>query len=390
MTRSRDFSKILGRSVANDTFSVTGSITPLSVTSYDYDSAGQLQALNNSSLVDGSLHYLSKTKQLYVWDDSDNSYYPIDQGDSALEGAPSYTFQGSVSGYTSGGGLPAQSNIIDKFSFATDANATDVGDLTKVGSSFSGQSSDLSGYTAGGATPSQSPFLSNIIDKFPFSADGNSADVGDLTVARYSAAGQSSADNGYTSGGQQSPSLNVNVIDKFPFSTDTNATDVGDLTVARKTVSGNSSTTHGYTSGGIGPSTPPTSYQNIIDKFPFTTDANATDVGDLLLITASGSAQSSTVSGYISGGFSPTVPGGHNIIQKFPFSSDANATDVGDLTDTTFQSAGQSSTVSGYVSGGQPTPIKNVIEKFSFTIDANSTDVGDLTVGRINAAGQQV
>lgn len=85
MTRNRDFSRILGRSVTNGTFSATGSITPLSVTSYNYDSAGQLQALNNSSLVDGSLHYLSKTKQLYIWDDSDNSYYPIDQSASALD-----------------------------------------------------------------------------------------------------------------------------------------------------------------------------------------------------------------------------------------------------------------------------------------------------------------
>jgi hypothetical protein len=335
---------------------------------------------------------------MYVWDDSDGAFFQLSSlsADSALGStytAPvTYSFQGSVSGYTSGGGIPAMSNIIDKFPFATDANATDVGDLTKVGSTFSSQSSDLSGYTAGGATPSQSPYFSNIIDKFPFSSDANATDVGDLTLARYASAGQSSDVSGYTSGGQQSgPPTQSNNIDKFPFTTDTNATDVGDLTVVRRNFNtGNSSTTHGYSTGGIGPAAPPLDYQNVIDKFPFATDTNATDVGDLLLITASGSGQSSTVSGYVSGGFSPTVPGGHNIIQKFPFSSDANATDVGDLTDTTFQSSGQSSTVSGYVSGGQPTPIKNVIEKFSFTTDENSADVGDLTVGRINAAGQQV
>ncbi|NBP03247.1 MAG: hypothetical protein EBU90_24745 [Proteobacteria bacterium] len=39
-------------------------------------------------------------------------------------------FQGSNFGYTSGGGTPAASNVIDKFPFATNANATDVGDLT--------------------------------------------------------------------------------------------------------------------------------------------------------------------------------------------------------------------------------------------------------------------
>ena len=81
------------------------------------------------------------------------------------------------------------------------------------------------GYTSGGFT------ALNVIDKFPFTSDANATDVGDLTVARYGA-GQSSADNGYTSGGMVPPESNV--IDKFPFASDTNATDVGDLTIARR------------------------------------------------------------------------------------------------------------------------------------------------------------
>ena len=36
-------------------------------------------------------------------------------------------FQGSVSGYTAGGG--PLTNVIQKFPFSTDTNATDVGDL---------------------------------------------------------------------------------------------------------------------------------------------------------------------------------------------------------------------------------------------------------------------
>jgi hypothetical protein len=39
-------------------------------------------------------------------------------------------FQGSVSGYTSGGS--PTSNVIDKFPFASDTNATDVGDLVQA------------------------------------------------------------------------------------------------------------------------------------------------------------------------------------------------------------------------------------------------------------------
>ena len=88
------------------------------------------------------------------------------------------------------------------------------------------------GYTSGGYDSG----YSNVIDKFAFASDGNASDVGDLTVARYGSSGQSSSDYGYTSGG--STGSNSNVIDKFAFAGDGNATDVGDLTVARQVCSG--------------------------------------------------------------------------------------------------------------------------------------------------------
>jgi hypothetical protein len=90
---------------------------------------------------------------------------------------------GTVSGYSSGGA--ASSNVIDKFPFAADANATDVGDLTQARFGAAGQSSDEFGYTSGGSSP-----VSNVIDKFPFAADANATDVGDLTQARQGIAGQ--------------------------------------------------------------------------------------------------------------------------------------------------------------------------------------------------------
>ena len=94
--------------------------------------------------------------------------------------------QGTVSGYTSGGIPSTNANTIDKFPFASDANATDVGDLTTVKRQAAGQSSTASGYSSGGKVPAQS----NIIDKFPFASDGNATDVGNLTAGRYNPAGQ--------------------------------------------------------------------------------------------------------------------------------------------------------------------------------------------------------
>ena len=158
-------------------------------------------------------------------------------------------------------------------------------------------------------------------------------DVGDLTQAREQSAGQSSTTHGYTSGSNPGG----NVIDKFPFSSDDNATDVGDLTQGRSAPGGNSSSTHGYSSGGYG-----STFADIIDKFPFSSDGNATDVGDLTLGRNSMSeGANSTSSGYLSGGFVPPAPGTRNVIEKFPFSSDANATDVGDLTVLKSESSGQ-------------------------------------------------
>ena len=55
-----------------------------------------------------------------------------------------------------------------------------------------------------------------------------------MTQARNTAAGQSSTASGYSSGG----SGYVNTIDKFSFSSDGNATDVGDLTQAREQAAG--------------------------------------------------------------------------------------------------------------------------------------------------------
>ena len=107
-------------------------------------------------------------------------------------------FQGTTSGYTSGGSTPTHVDTIDKYAYASDANATDVGDLTQGLLYPGGSSSSTNGYTHGGMAASNS----DVIDKFPFASDTNAADVGDLTVARrYIVGSSSSADHGYCTGG---------------------------------------------------------------------------------------------------------------------------------------------------------------------------------------------
>jgi hypothetical protein len=127
-------------------------------------------------------------------------------------------------------------NVIEKFPFATDGDATDIADLTQARYGASGQSSDVSGYASGGRTNTAAQ---STIDKFPFASDGNATDVGDLTVeGRYIGNGTSSTASGYTAGRLTESNTEVNTIDKFPFASDGNATDVGNLTGTRYGTSG--------------------------------------------------------------------------------------------------------------------------------------------------------
>ena len=135
------------------------------------------------------------------------------------EEAATPSFQGSNYGYISGGGPAGPiENVVERFSFTSDGGGTDVGNLFEGRYNCSGQSSSTHGYTCAGQ-----PGAKNTIDKFPFTSGFTTAtDVGNLTGVRNKVAGQSSIPNGYgynTGGG--------NVIDKFSFSSDGDATVAG-------------------------------------------------------------------------------------------------------------------------------------------------------------------
>ena len=293
----------------------------------------------------------------------------------SLSGVTPFTFQGSNYGYTSGGYTPVSPyglNVIQKYSFTADGNSTDVGDLVLARNGAAGTISSTHGYAISSDNTNFPTMTAEAtIEKFAFVSDGNGIGVGDLANRERSlATGNSSGTHGYVSGGGL-PSPNINDIQKFTLSVDANATDVGDLTTTVFSQSGGaSSTTHGYRSGGQQPAN-----LNVIDKWPFSADANATDVGDLLTTRIGAGGQSSTTHGYAVGG---SDPGWQNQIQKYSFSVDENSTDVGDLTSAARYPATSSSTTDGYSAGGQSPASINIINKHPFTVDANATDVGDL------------
>jgi hypothetical protein len=301
-----------------------------------------------------------------------------------------HPFQGEVAGYASGGtGNPPVFNTIDYFPFAADANATDFGDLTVARASFCGMSSATEGYTSGGYFPPSS--ISNVIDKFPFATKTNATSVATVLTSKYEAAGHSSPIAGYVSGGFNPPSFAVNnSIEKIFFSNNNYlAQDVGDITQSRGGVTGCSSAVSGYTCGGE--TVLHTTNVNTIDKFPFAGDSNSTDVGDLTAVRGRGAGQSSTTHGYVSGGGLYPSPGTYtNNINKFSFASDGNATSIATLTSARAAVGGQSSTVSGYSSGGAVAGSgSTTVDKFPFATDSNATSVGALTQARFDIAGHQ-
>jgi len=295
---------------------------------------------------------------------------------SALTLSIASNIMGETSGFSFGSyPLPVAPGIVNRYSYASDGNATSLPLTTNFAPSGGGYGLSASGPThgwhvtsyPGKTTPSKFPYASQdtfvavprnfvpthngiqwlnqagnssthvhvagsypnsqSISKYPQTADGDYSDVGDLTRSQGRAGiGQhaNSPDYGYISGGEVSPRAE---IVKWSYVTDGNATLVGNLVTQMANASNANSETHGYAVG-TSPSGP--SPGNGIEKWPFSSDANATDVGDLLSSKEYGGGTSSTTHGYRHGGRSPAT----NVIEKFSFSTDGNSTDVGDLTYT--------------------------------------------------------
>ena len=379
-----------------------------------YDSAG-LMPLDSAFI--GSMAYAENRNAMYMLVGIDSGWKLIDSdaATAVAPSGPSAMTQGSNYGYLAGSGYgpPSNTDVIQKYSFTSDANSTDVGNLTVAqGGAGGGASSPSDGYYYGG-TATGSPYPSQI-EIYAFPSDGNATDAGDLATSFDFGASSYDGTHGYHAGGRDQsgghPSYKLNAISRFPLaSSGISGSDVGDLFDYTRYNAGNSSSTHGYSFGGQLTSPNPTTDHTRIEKFLFAASANATDVGDMSdvpgssngYLYATNNLQSDT-HGYTAGGWRRGPP---NVvseeIQKWPFATDTNASDVGDLV-TNPESipgglqdvgGGTSSTTHGYVAGGHGQTSGNgvnIIQKFTFASDANATDVGDLLAATyIGGSGAQ-
>ena len=281
---------------------------------------------------------------------------------------PSFHGWGSNYGIASGGSGPSPLDNIQKYSFSSDGNATDVANMAYSTGERGGCSSSTHGYVMGGGG-------NNHIEKFNMVTDADGTYVGDLVMGnRNRIAGCMSSTYGYAMGGGEP--TEVEYIEQISFASDGNSTDYGNLDVASSKGCGHNSSDYGYKSGGMDGGNSP---MDEIQKFSFSSSGNATTVGDLAVAKRGiHSGQSSSTYGYKPGGGESGAD--RASIEKFSFASDGNSTAVGVLTVERSSTADSSSTTHGYSAGGYVVPHTNEIDKHSFSSDGNASDVGDLAV----------
>jgi len=331
-------------------------------------------------------------------------------------------------------------NSINKYSFTSDGNATDVGDLTAAESvaTTASFSSPTHGYVA--REQSGTPPYKNVIEKFPFASDTNTTSLGEQTIGSNAgkkmgtsftstdayvlescqsstpAPSLSAATPSQTSG--TGPGAYAMRIMKYPFSSETYSHSGGwlaDFTPFECNSGAVSSSTHGYVSPYKSSCFHPAACASYW-KYPFAiTDAFASRVGDILAPVCSGGNNPTMTCGRRNGGqvgyqsdsngyfYQSDVYDVNAAIVKFPFASDTDATKVLELTCHPAGTTGRgfvgttSSTAAGYSHGGvrfDPAgpyfSADNTIDKFPFASDTNAADVGDLLYSACNNTSSNV
>jgi len=300
--------------------------------------------------------------------------------------------QGTQYGYFAAGynaGPTTRYDIIERYSFTTDQNASDVGNLHAGGTSSPfGHSSIDYGWVSGG----WSGAISLGIQKFSYASQTDSVDHGatlygdTATQGNSSAASCGTADYAYIVGGHKTaPNENWDIIQKFPYASQTNAVSIGNMAYSTGLYQqcGWSSSTHGYSAGGYNYG-PGYGQFSDIEKFSFASEGDGVNCSNLSAETSYTAGSSSTTHGYTSGGFITNWLFTSKI-DKMSFSTEATASSIGNLSVAKRSPVGSASTTDGYAAGGMlsdNTTGTASIEKYSHTSDGTVNIIGDITLSR--------
>jgi hypothetical protein len=182
-------------------------------------------------------------------------------------------------GYSSGSGVPANTERIEYVTIASLGDAKVFGDLTMGRRAAGAFSSPIRAcFAAGYQQPDASGTKTDRIDYVTITSTGDAIDFGNLTQSGWGPAAMSNSVRGVYAG-RLSPGLE-NTIDFVTIASTGNAVDFGDTTTGSGRGTGSSNKTRGVFI--LGNAAPSPNIQNYIDYITIATTGNAKDFGDLM------------------------------------------------------------------------------------------------------------
>ena len=303
----------------------------------------------------------------------------------------SFTSGATISVYHLGGTTGPAAGMTDnsKITVSSDTAVNGVSNLSVGANSPAGSSSQTHGYAAGRMSGANV----KIVERIAYSNDSSVVDVGDLvTKTSYTGCGGSSATHGYVI--QSRIDSQPDMSQKYTFASSTTASNIiasprGNTPDSERMDAGAaSSDLHIYVVGGYHNQSAPAVSIDSINRMAIASETSYTEHGNLQRARACGDTTSSTpTDGYLHGGYTYDNGGMDIQIDKWSFSSNVTATDIGDMQTAANGRACSASTTHGYsMGGGGSGPVTSAADKFNYAGAFLCTSISGLSTAKRSGA----
>ena len=225
------------------------------------------------------------------------------------------------------------------------------------------------------------------IEKYSYSSEGDSTDIGNINQHKTVAGGVSSSTEGYVLGGS---GFNITGHSsngqKFAFSNGSSSTNVMSLEIPKAGMGTHQDSTHGYTFGGVagGGNNPVVAAVSSCCRFLFANDTSREDIPSLNEASAGNqSTVGNNINAYIVSGSSQSNQGDtvfYTRIDSYALTNSSTATDHGDLNEVQSSAYGASTNTTGLVVGGSNASIQLAIkQEYSYASNTLATQLTPLT-----------
>tara|TARA_R110001592_G_scaffold61052_1_gene185935 strand:+ start:1 stop:1209 length:1209 start_codon:yes stop_codon:yes gene_type:complete len=340
---------------------ITGFVVQVSTSTGNY-SAGSNTGSSSPIVVSSLTNDTAATAK--VW--AINDYGTSAPSDASVSFTPSLGPIGLIAGGASGSSGHQRRTEIQYVAIASTGNSADWGDLTVARWGLASGSSTTRAVFAYGEDGSGTN--QNVIDYVSLSSAGNASDFGDMGATKNNSAG---ASNG-TLAVFSRQNFSAGAYDYVTIASTGNSSSWGTSTRINEVVATCASPTYGYWCGGD-------TATNVIEYLTWSSAGNGADWGDLTAASHDGSGCSSNTRGCINLGY--VSSSNVNTIDYFALSSTGNASDFGNLTSAII-SIGESTSnkIRGIFAGGYTTAYIKSIDYITIASTGNASDFGDLTI----------